>query len=126
MEVIFRKYKTDRHDFLVLDTEHTKFDLLPQNIRLVCDYKEGLGADFLLCGPRYDGMTHHFSCYRADGTILAEEATAEISRVCSRALQDTGHLPGMELDTEGVHLIASIALAQEYLNANGLQDVIPT
>ena len=55
MEILFRKYHTENADYLVLDPEHTKFDLLAQNIRIVCDRTKGLGADYLLCGPHYDG-----------------------------------------------------------------------
>lgn len=124
MEVLFRKYHTGEHDYLVLDPEHTKFDLLADNIRVVCSRVQGLGADYLLCGPHYDGKNHNFDCFTSCG--CPAEASEELSRVCSRFLQDTGHLLGMGLDTQGVHFIGTLILSHEFLNANGLQDQIPT
>lgn len=124
MEILFRKYHTENADYLVLDPEHTKFDLLAQNIRIVCDRTKGLGADYLLCGPHYDGEHHNFDCFTAEGA--SAPVSEPLSRVISRFLQDTGHLLGMELDTEGVHFIGTMILGREFVNANGLQDQIPT
>jgi len=124
MEILFRKYHNDVCDFLVIDPEHTKFDLLPDNIAAVCSRRTGIGADFFISGPLYDGKNHNFRCFDQNGCELA--ADTALSRVCSRFLQDTGHLRGLELDTKGVHFIGTVVLGREFINAKGLQDCIPT
>ncbi len=51
MEIHFKKYHGLGNDYLVIDPNVSDVKLTTENIRLICDWHFGIGADGILYGP---------------------------------------------------------------------------
>lgn len=68
MEVHFKKYHGLGNDYLVIDPHIHDFDLMPDNIHLICDRHFGIGSDGILYGPIRDSDILELRIFNPDGS----------------------------------------------------------
>ena len=47
----FHKYHALGNDYIVIDPNNTKLNVIPENIKLICHRHFGIGSDGILYGP---------------------------------------------------------------------------
>jgi len=85
MCVILKKYRFLGTEYLICDLRGAAFDLTPVQLRLLCDRREGIGADrFFVCAGT--AAKPHFRLFAADGSEVCKDEASQL--IFQRQLQD--------------------------------------
>jgi len=97
----FYKYHALGNDYLVIDPQKARIDLLPEAIRLICHRNFGIGSDGILYGPIFANSRISLRIFNPDGSEA--EKSGNGVRIFARYLVDAGyvHTGRFELMTNG-------------------------
>lgn len=97
----FYKYHALGNDYIIIDPQKTRIDLLPDTIRLICHRNYGIGSDGILFGPIIEDGSIRLRIFNPDGSEA--EKSGNGIRIFARYLVDAGyvHTTRFELMTRG-------------------------
>ncbi len=61
------KYQGAGNDFVILDNRNNEYDLTPEQVKLLCDRRFGVGADGMMLLGKSDGYDFSMRYFNADG-----------------------------------------------------------
>ena len=68
MKIHFSKYQATGNDFVLIDNRSGKYSFSPEQVRLICDRKFGIGADGLMLIERHPHAHFNLQYFNSDGS----------------------------------------------------------
>lgn len=90
MKAILERYHGLGNDYVVFDPNHNELELTPENVKIICDRNEGLGADGVLEGPIQKEEGLYVKIWNPDGS--QSEASGNGVRIFAKYLKDAGYV----------------------------------
>ena len=90
MKVVLERYHGLGNDYVVFDPNRNELELREENVRMICDRNEGLGADGILEGPilKEEGM--YVKVWTPAGS--ESETSGNGVRICDKELKDADYV----------------------------------